>query len=128
MSTPIAYQFDWRAAIGDAWHHGRGLLSAEVKSKPEQIQAFQVAVGNLIADAYPQRGEIHLDHRMVYRCPCRKSHKLIWLWRMEIALSSGLDKNTGAPSFGHHVLGLECSENKFGVRFMRDGTVKSGMD
>ncbi len=126
MSVPIAYQFEWRASIGNVWHHGRGLLSPQVKGG--KIDMFQVAVGNLIAAAYPQRGELHLDHKKVYQCPCQKPHTLIWLWRMEITLSTGRDKNTGPPIFGHYVIGLKCEDNEFGVRFMRDGTVKSGMD
>lgn len=128
MSAPIAFQFDWRAKAGPLLETGRGLLSRSIKASETELEEFQVAVGNLIVAAYPKRGEIHLDHKKVYHCPCRKPHKLIWLRRMSIDLSNGPDKNTGAASFGCHVIGLECSENKFGIQFFRDGTVKSGFE
>jgi hypothetical protein len=123
---PIPDQFSWRAKAGEVQETGRGLLSSRLKSAA--IDEFLVAVGGLIAAAYPQRGELHLDHQKVYHCPCRKPHKLIWSWRMKIDLSSGQDKNTGPASYMCSVLGLECTENKFAVQFLRDGTVKAGFE
>lgn len=129
MSIPIHIQFPWQAKVGEITETGRGLLSPSIKAKSGELVEFKVAVGNLIAAAYPKRGELHLDHHAVYRCPCRQPHKLIWKWQMSIELSSNpREKNTGAPSFGCHVIGLECAENKFAVRFMRDGTVKHGFE
>lgn len=125
---PVVHQFDWRCKAGPLVETGRGLLSSILKEKVNEIDEFQVAVGNLIAAAYPQRGELHLDHHPVYKCPCRRPHKLIWLWRMSIELSNGPDKNTGPASFGCHVFGLECTENKFAVQFLRDGTVRHGFE
>ncbi len=126
MSLPLPDQFPWQAISGFEVERGKGLLSE--RAKEMMLDEFRVAVGNLIAAAYPSRGELHLDHQKVYKCPCQQPHKLIWKWSFEINLKSGRDRNTGPPSFGCHVLGLECSSNKFGIRFMRDGTVKSGME
>ncbi len=126
VSLPLPDQFPWQAISGVEVETGKGLLSKRAKEMP--LDEFKVAIGNLIATAYPSRGELHLDHNLVYRCPCRNPHKLVWSWRFEIKLNSGGMKSNGSPSFGCHVLGLECTENKFGVRFMSDGTVKSGME
>ncbi len=104
------------------------ILQDEIR---DQIEEFKAAIGNLIVTAYPQKGEIHLDHRKVASCPCRRPHRLIWFWRMGLELSgNGLrpEPNTAAPSFECYGLGLECAENKFGMRFFRDGTVKSGLE
>lgn len=129
MALAIPIQFPWQANIGDLSYSGRGLLSPSVKAAANRIDDFKVAVGNLIVAAYPKRGELHMDHHPVYKCPCRQPHKLVWSWQMSIDVSSNpRDKNSSAPSFGCHVIGLECSENKFGIRFMRDGTVKSGFE
>lgn len=128
MSLPIPDQFNWSCKAGPLFETGRGLLSKTIKEKASEIDEFQVAVGNLVAAAYPQKGELHLDHHTVYSCPCLKPHKLIWLWRMSIELSNGPDKYTGPASFECHVFGLECTENKFAVRFLRDGTVKYGFE
>ena len=127
MSLPIPDQFEWRAKSGQLLETGRGLLSSTIKEKASELDEFKVAVGGLVAAAYPQLGELHLDHHPVYKCPCRKPHKLIWSWRMQLELSSG-EKNTAPASFCCHVFGLECTENKFAVRFMRDGTVQSGFE
>jgi hypothetical protein len=128
VSVAVPIQFEWIARYGDKSQTGRGLLSRDVKSKEDEIDEFKVAVGNLIAAAYPKRGELHLDHRMVYSCPCNQPHKLIWIWRMDLEISSGPEKNTGPPSCACHVIGLICAFNKFGIRFLRDGTVKPGFD
>lgn len=129
MSLVIPIQFPWQAKAGEVTETGKGLLSHSIKAKTDKIEEFKVSVGNLIAAAYPKLGELHLDHHAVYRCPCSKPHKLIWKWQMSIELSTNpREKNTGAASFGCHIIGLECSENKFGIRFMRDGTIKHGFE
>lgn len=126
MNVPL--QLDWQAKIGAIIQTGRGLLSPALKLRLTEIEEFKVAVGNLIAGAYPQRGEIHLANTLVCKCDCRTPHKLIWFWRMEKTLSSGPDKNNGAFSFVCYGLGLECDQNKFGVRFLSDGSVQPGLE
>jgi len=127
MPSPILFQFPWRAKAGEVTEQGFGLLSPRMKALP--VDEFEVALGNLVAAAYPMRGEVHLDHKKVLECPCRRRHKLIWFSRMSITLQGGgRDQNTGPASFECFGLGLECEDNKFGVRFMRDGSVKSGLD
>lgn len=126
MSAPIVFQFPWRAKAGEIAEEGRGLLSGRMKSLP--VDEFEVAIGSLIAAAYPMRGEVYLDHQKILECPCRRRHKLIWFSRMAINLQNGRDTNSKPASFECYGLGLECEDNKFGVRFMRDGTVKLGLD
>lgn len=131
MNTPVAFQFPWKAKAGPIFETGLGLLSRSMKSKLESIEEFQAAVGGLIAAAYPPKGELHIDHRKVYHCPCRGAHKLIWFWRMGIELmgnSGHVDRNTAPATFECYGFGLECSHNKFGVRFYRNGEVKSGLE
>lgn len=128
MSPFVPVQFDWRAKAGDIVETGRGTLSPSMSAKRSEIDEFTAAIGNLIAAAYPQRGELHLDHQKVYHCPCRQPHKLLWFWRMEINLSSGTDRNTGPASFVCYGLGLECAQNKFGVRFLGNGDVRAGLE